>query len=160
MASLRPQQTKLSEKPSSESVANSKKTRAKVRKGTFILSLILAACAFIYRPPKPTLPYAYAVCCRRGNCIVTVDDLDTRVECIGVYGNKIVDTGERKLLKKRWGQTAPKSQWAVRYIEPGTIMVPGLSGMKQVLSNVHIVDHNAMLSYRFTCSYSGVWCYS
>lgn len=74
------------------------------------------------------LPNSYVVCCRRGNCIVTVDEADTRVECMAIHGSKIVDTGPRKTLKKRWSKTAPLAEWAVRYVESGTIVVPGLSG--------------------------------
>ncbi|KAF9264200.1 hypothetical protein L218DRAFT_1028925 [Marasmius fiardii PR-910] len=85
----------------------------------------------------------YALCSSEGNKIYTVDDKNSVVQCIVVHRSRIFDTGSLEQVTQRWkhSETASLAIQApldVRYLKPGSIVVPGLSD-----SHAHILEYGA-----------------
>jgi hypothetical protein len=118
----------------------------------FLVSVALCAVAiFLYTVQQPPLPESYAVCSRTGNRLYTVDDEGSQVQCLAVHNSLILATGslgERSLPIRVLGLTKVaddvKGHWSnhndalgnmvrppllVRYIDEGSIIIPGMSGM-------------------------------
>ena len=124
--------------------------------GRYLLVLVsLSISAFIflrtsYAPPEP--PSSYALCSPDGANIYTVDPAAPRVQCVVIDGDTFVDTGslgqvlpshEKFLsclpcaagdIQTRWGgadrtdQDAAARTVVFRFLKPGAVMVPGLTG--------------------------------
>ncbi|KZT19709.1 hypothetical protein NEOLEDRAFT_1141709 [Neolentinus lepideus HHB14362 ss-1] len=109
-----------------------------------LLSLTLTSIVVVFRPTSNDLPASYAICSRDGNGIYTVDAQNTRVQCMVVRGATIIDTGSLDAIKTRWSDAVSESNPAgnddleVRYIQRGSIIVPGLSD-----SHAHMLEYGA-----------------
>ncbi|RDX40455.1 hypothetical protein OH76DRAFT_1412962 [Lentinus brumalis] len=78
---------------------------------------------------------SYALCSRKGAQIYTVDPRHPRTECLVVRGEKFVSTGSIGHILSHW-QEASTGRLQVRYLEPGQIVVPGMSD-----SHTHVLEY-------------------
>lgn len=116
-------------------------------------SVLLSVAAFLAsKNSKTSLSESYAICSRAGEKIYTVDEAGSHVQCLAIHKSEIVDTGflgeNVPLLSKlskshrqpsaeiqeRWNSTGGniRSPLAIRYIDEGSIIVPGMSGRYNV----------------------------
>jgi hypothetical protein len=117
-----------------------------------ILVPILVLSIYIYFTSQSStaLSDTYALCSRDGNNIYTVDEKNSRTQCIVVHGSYIVDTGTLRKscaslsasepltpaaedVQEHWHSLSlqgipPMTSLEVRYIKQGAIVLPGLSG--------------------------------
>lgn len=100
----------------------------------------------------------YTICSNSKN-IYTVDKSKPRVECISVYGSKIMDTGssdeiENRILEKK-SKFIPSQvlkflhRRNLRYIDLGSIIVPGLSD-----AHGHVLEYGSMKQLPLTTTTS------
>lgn len=114
----------------------------------FTIALGILACLMATKHiSSPTLPKTYALCSKQPNGVYTVDQHNSQTQCIVIQGGYIVDTGSLgescyllssfffaisllDFIKLHWhkSNTAPQPLLPIRYIAPGAIIVPGLSG--------------------------------
>jgi outer membrane protein assembly factor BamB len=106
--------------------------------------VIVSGIAFFPKRDGGDLPTSYALCSRTGKGVYTVDAKNSQQQCLVVHEERIVDTGDlgefcvgpyRVLLmpsiddvQKRWNVKAGSTKLPVRYIDSGSIVVPGMSG--------------------------------
>jgi hypothetical protein len=129
---------------------------------SYVLQIIvLASLAFsallLYYPMSPkSLSTSYALCSRDGLHIYTVDDENTRVQCLVVHKAHVVDTGSlgkdlitpsfldlilrAEEVQRRWRSSpfivqdastfedTSRSELPIHFLNRGAIVVPGLSG--------------------------------
>jgi predicted amidohydrolase YtcJ len=88
---------------------------------------------------------AYALCSREGHQVYTVNDHNEVAQCIAVYQDKILATGDLEYVQKRWAALATSSNdlslqghLAIHYLKPGSAVIPGLSD-----SHAHILEYGA-----------------
>jgi hypothetical protein len=120
-----------------------------------ILSILCLA--YVSRKERTPLPDAYALCSRSGSHIYTVDPDYPRAQCMVVQGSYIVDVGTMGMwpyntvltyrnaaldeVHHRWESSIlaieaaikrahPKPRLVTRFIESGSIVVPGISGKR------------------------------
>lgn len=76
--------------------ANAKETAATVFK-ILLGSIFLAFVTWLYYTSggakTTTLPESYVLCSHHGSAIYTVDDDDSKVDCLAVHGSRILHTG-------------------------------------------------------------------
>ncbi|KAI9442272.1 amidohydrolase family-domain-containing protein [Lactarius indigo] len=112
-----------------------------------ILSLLCLA--YVSRQEPTLLPDAYALCSRSGAHIYTVDPDYPRAQCMVVQGSYIVDVGAIDEVHRRWESSIlaieaaikrahPKPRLVTRFIESGSIVVPGISD-----SHAHMLEYGA-----------------
>ena len=103
---------------------------------------------------SPSLASSYILCSPPGTQhIYTVDHDDSKVECMAVHGDLIVDTGARGMshepitpFRTPAHGSFPPADLADRYsyklihIKPGAIVVPGLTGKSTPLPPYHITN--------------------
>ncbi|KAH7915226.1 amidohydrolase family-domain-containing protein [Hygrophoropsis aurantiaca] len=101
----------------------------------FLTSCALSA-AWLFSPTTVSpSPASYAICSRKGSAVYTVDEDNSVVQCLVIQQSFIVDTGSLG----RWlsgNYSGPALQ--VRYINDGSIIVPGMSD-----SHAHILEYGA-----------------
>ncbi|THH07934.1 hypothetical protein EW145_g3049 [Phellinidium pouzarii] len=132
----------------SESASSATPGRHSHRPVTLILAVlcVLGLSLLIRRRPS-SLPKTYALCSREGN-IYTVDDINTRTECIVVHHSQILSVGTLDETRKRFGdaeKTGPvanalrlrafKNGLKFYFVEPGHIVVPGLAD-----AHAHLIE--------------------
>ena len=147
-------------------VAPKPSARLSYRVCIFLASVALSSALFLLSSKQQqVLPESYVLCSRAGNRIYTVDDAGSQVQCLTVHKSQIVATGSlgegfltkfcvAKLtgspdeVKEHWNdhvfnvQTADSSgntsrpPLLVRYIDRGSIVVPGMSGMSVLKFNI------------------------
>ncbi|RDX40454.1 hypothetical protein OH76DRAFT_1490256 [Lentinus brumalis] len=85
------------------------------------------------------LPDAYALCSREGAQpqIYTVDPENPRAHCLLVHGDKFLSAGSLDHVQSSWHETSA-GRLQVRYLEPGQMVVPGLSD-----SHGHVLEYGA-----------------
>ncbi|TFK83915.1 hypothetical protein K466DRAFT_497548 [Polyporus arcularius HHB13444] len=85
------------------------------------------------------LPDAYALCSREGAHpqIYTVDPENPRAQCLLVHGDKFLSAGSLDHVQSSWHETSA-GRLQVRYLEPGQMVVPGLSD-----SHGHVLEYGA-----------------
>lgn len=144
--------------PTSEHPASTSSQPSSGRASKLFLGLIsLAISSYfaydkLYTASRSPLQDSYALCSRRGAQIYTVDPSSPRVQCISVHESKFMAAGSigtyppeppsaedlsldqcRSSLssiddvRSRWSQMS-NDQLQIRHLEPGQIVVPGLSG--------------------------------
>ncbi|KAH9083588.1 amidohydrolase family-domain-containing protein [Lactarius deliciosus] len=112
-----------------------------------ILSILCLA--YVSRQEPTSLPDAYALCSRSGAHIYTVDPHYPRAQCMVVQGSHIVDVGAIDDVHRRWESSIlaieaaikrahPKPRLVTRFIESGSIVVPGISD-----SHAHMLEYGA-----------------
>ncbi|KAN0134017.1 Amidohydrolase family domain containing protein [Lactarius tabidus] len=112
-----------------------------------ILSILCLA--YVSRRERTPLPDAYALCSRSGSHIYTVDPDYPRAQCMVVQGSYIVDVGTMDEVHRRWESSIlaieaaikrahPKPRLVTRFIESGSIVVPGISD-----SHAHMLEYGA-----------------
>ncbi|KAI0702541.1 amidohydrolase family-domain-containing protein [Earliella scabrosa] len=90
------------------------------------------------REHHAALADSYALCSREGaHQIYSVDPENPRPQCLSVHGDKFLFTGSLDHVQSRWHETSA-GRLQVRYLEPGQIVVPGLSD-----SHTHILEYGA-----------------
>ncbi|PSR72158.1 hypothetical protein PHLCEN_2v11950 [Hermanssonia centrifuga] len=104
-------------------------------------SVIVSTYLFLrYYPTHDSLPTSYALCSREGAKIYTVDSTVPNVQCIVVHNSNFVDVGPLEEVRRRWSATSRNSTalraLPIRYIEPGAIVVPGITD-----SHAHILEY-------------------
>ncbi|KAH8107827.1 amidohydrolase family-domain-containing protein [Cristinia sonorae] len=91
-----------------------------------------------FATPALALPSSYALCSQEGlRSIYTVDSKNSRAQCLVVRGSRFEDVGFLEDIQDRWSKGEPLD---VRYIDSGSIVVPGLSD-----SHGHILEYGASL---------------
>ncbi|KAI0692540.1 amidohydrolase family-domain-containing protein [Cerioporus squamosus] len=78
---------------------------------------------------------SYALCSREGAQIYTVDPENPRAQCLTVRGDTFVSTGSLEHILSHWQETSTRPL-QVRYLEPGQIVVPGMSD-----SHTHVLEY-------------------
>ncbi|KAI0266689.1 amidohydrolase family-domain-containing protein [Gloeopeniophorella convolvens] len=112
-----------------------------------ILSILYLA--YASKRDRTPLPDAYALCSPTGANIYTVDPDHPRVQCMVVQGSYIVDVGTIDDVHRRWDNSIlaieaaikrahPKPRLVTRFIESGSIVVPGMSD-----SHAHMLEYGA-----------------
>lgn len=131
---------------------------------------VTSGIAFISKRDGGDLPTSYALCSRTGKGVYTVDAKNTQQQCLVVHEERIVDTGYLGELfldalcllltlladdvQKRWNIKRDNGKLPIRYIDSGSIVVPGMSG-----SCLQFVHHNQLsFRLRFTLSHPRIWC--
>ncbi|KAH9998500.1 amidohydrolase family-domain-containing protein [Russula compacta] len=117
----------------------------------YVTSAILSILCLTYvgGRDRTRLPDAYALCSRSGTHIYTVDPDYPRAQCMVVQGSHIVDVGAIDEVHRRWESSIlaieaaikrahPKPRLATRFIESGSIVVPGISD-----SHAHMLEYGA-----------------
>ncbi|KDQ57712.1 hypothetical protein JAAARDRAFT_35398 [Jaapia argillacea MUCL 33604] len=120
----------------------SPKTIVLVLLGSVLISLVLVS----YRSSTKTLPESYALCSHEEDGIYTVDGEDSRVQCLVVHQAQVFDRGSLDDVKLRWKNAVKRGQVTdassanleIRFINPGSIVVPGLSD-----SHAHILEYGS-----------------
>ena len=143
----------------------------------FILAASLALSVttlllYLHNFHSPSLPSSYILCSPPGaQQIYTVDHDDSKVECMTVHGDFIIDTGAHgmshepiSLFKLPVRGSFPPadltdrySSYKLIYIKPGAIVVPGLTGKSTPLPQYHITIFFIFRSRRFAPSRSRIW---
>ncbi|KAH8119361.1 amidohydrolase family-domain-containing protein [Phellopilus nigrolimitatus] len=113
-------------------------------------SILLATASWMHTTSveDDTLPESYALCSPDGRAIYTVDDNDSKVQCLLVHGDRIFETGslsevtEKWIMKKQELHDAELAAFEVplniKYIPTGSIVVPGMSD-----SHGHTLEYGA-----------------
>lgn len=131
---------------------------------------VVSGIAFISKRDEGDLPASYALCSRTGKGVYTVDAKNTQQQCLVVHEERIVDTGYLGQLflgalcvlltlladdiQKRWNIKRDNVKLPIRYIDSGSIVIPGMSG-----SCLQIVPHNQLsFRFRFTLPHPRIWC--
>lgn len=145
-------------------------TRGFILAASLALSITLLLCLRNFHSPSPSS--SYILCSPLGTQqIYTVDHDNSKVECMTVRGDFIVDTGARgmshepiSLFKTPVHGSFPLADLTDRYssyklihVKPGAIVVPGLTGKSALPSTV---SHHRFLNTpprRFPRSRPGVW---
>ncbi|KAI9458558.1 amidohydrolase family-domain-containing protein [Russula earlei] len=117
----------------------------------YVASAVLSilCLAYVGGRERTLLPDAYALCSRSGAHIYTVDPEYPRAQCMVVQGSHIVDVGAIDEVHRRWElsilaieaaikRAHPKPRLTTRFIESGSIIVPGISD-----SHAHMLEHGA-----------------
>ncbi|PCH43503.1 hypothetical protein WOLCODRAFT_75587 [Wolfiporia cocos MD-104 SS10] len=115
----------------------------------YILLLSLAFSLYFILPlhSPQLLPHTYALCSPSGANIYTVDNRVPRAQCLVVHGSHFLDVGSLEEVQERWATRVAtaytnipeSSPIDVRYLQPGQIVLPGLSD-----SHAHILEYGAM----------------
>ncbi|TFK70067.1 hypothetical protein BDN72DRAFT_767082 [Pluteus cervinus] len=100
----------------------------------------------MYAPQDTTHPPAYALCSSDGQNIYTVDEHNSRVQCILVSGPHVIKTGSIEEVTAWWSQKSsngddpqdPASPLRIHSIPPGSMVVPGLTD-----SHCHVLEYGA-----------------
>ncbi|KAK7057396.1 putative amidohydrolase YtcJ [Favolaschia claudopus] len=79
----------------------------------------------------------YALCSSEAK-VYTVDAQNSQTQCIVVAEGHIASTGSLEEIQLHWKSQVPHSELQVRYIPPGSIIVPGLSD-----AHGHILEYGA-----------------
>ncbi|GLB37251.1 putative amidohydrolase family protein [Lyophyllum shimeji] len=120
---------------------------ASARTRQFLISaivLLLSAYLFIDPQSMKSAAGSYALCSRDGDKVYTVDAQNSQTQCIVVQGAYIVDRGSLQHVTNRWNRfslnklISRRASVETRFIEPGAIIVPGLSD-----SHGHILEYGA-----------------
>lgn len=123
------------------------------------VALLCVAFLLYTKPQQLPLSEPYVLCSRTGNQIYTVDDTGSRVQCLAVHNSQIAATGSLgesffilrhcimglisspEQVQEHWNnldftiQTTDTSRnmtrppFLVRYIDEGSIVIPGMSGI-------------------------------
>ncbi|THH07935.1 hypothetical protein EW145_g3048 [Phellinidium pouzarii] len=114
-----------------------------------------------------SLPESYALCSKEGN-IYTVDDTNPRADCIVVHHSRILSVGTLHETKNRYrnaGKISPlakalkpivKSGFRFYFVEPGHIVVPGLTD-----AHAHLIEHGFKRNLEVdNCSPTEFYCIS
>ncbi|CCM04368.1 uncharacterized protein FIBRA_06541 [Fibroporia radiculosa] len=108
-----------------------------------VISLTLSLGYFLLPSRLATTPPdSYALCSPDGNNIFTAHDAHPRVQCLVVHGSRFADAGSLHEVQHRWPRSVGEnttSPLRVHFIQPGQIVVPGLSD-----SHAHILEYGAM----------------
>ncbi|TRM69760.1 amidohydrolase family-domain-containing protein [Schizophyllum amplum] len=107
---------------------------------------LAVSCIAIYISKQaPLKDGPYALCSREGKNIYTVDQENSRVQCIVVDGAYVVDSGSLHEVTVRWHDTAARAatpsthaKLPVRFIPPGGIVIPGFTD-----AHAHILEYGA-----------------
>jgi hypothetical protein len=117
-------------------------SRTKVLVGAVV---VFSAIAFLPRRDSGKLPSSYALCSRSGKGIYTVDANNSQQQCLVVHEEHFVDTGNLSEISphsfwpptltlptlddvlERWNVKGSE-KLPVRYIDNGSIVIPGISG--------------------------------
>lgn len=148
-----------------------------------LLLSALATSVFLYQTTSITTSGSYALCSREGQHIYTVDETNSRAQCVVVHDSHIVNTGSlgwsscqsrspllsfliliAEDVKKRWNsfpltlqeisQYLLRPPLTIRYIKEGSIVVPGLSGLHSLTPSIL---SNLISQSRFSRSHSRIW---
>ena len=145
-------------------------TRRFILAASLALSVTLLLCLRSFHSPSP--PSSYLLCSPPGTQqIYTVDHHDSKVECMAVHGDFIIDTGARgmsheliSLLETPVHGSFPPADLTDRYssyklihIKLGAIVVPGLTGKSTLPSTTSHHHFLHIPSHRFARPRSGVW---
>lgn len=111
----------------------------------FVFTLLGAVWAAIRSSTQGSGPYA--ICSQDGKRIYTVDEHNSKVQCVVVQGPHILDTGSLLEVNERWGASPNQSTitrfltkpvLSVQYLPPGAVVVPGITD-----SHAHILEYGA-----------------
>ncbi|KAF9222618.1 hypothetical protein BS17DRAFT_783144 [Gyrodon lividus] len=109
------------------------------RNSIIFLSLASSLALWLCLGGPVVLSSSYAVCSRTSAKVYTVDDNNLTVQCLVVHDAFIVDTGSLEDVSARWNAAnLSTSKLQVRFIDDGSIVVPGLSD-----SHAHILEYGA-----------------
>ncbi|KAJ6558569.1 amidohydrolase family-domain-containing protein [Mycena vulgaris] len=106
--------------------------------------LFFASNLSTFRAPSASLDYLtqYALCSSDPSKVYTVDAQNSRTQCILVENGYILNTGTLAEVQLHWtnlrNDGASHSNLQIRYIPPGSILVPGLSD-----AHGHILEYGA-----------------
>ncbi|KAJ3798626.1 amidohydrolase family-domain-containing protein [Lentinula aff. detonsa] len=116
----------------------------------FLVVALSVAAFFLVRGPLGWQSNSsYVLCSPEGTQkIYTVDNANSRVQCILINDAVIIHTGSLAQVLQQWQNSSTRSKLTfkyynappVRYIQPGAIVVPGLSD-----SHAHILEYGATL---------------
>ncbi|KAH8119350.1 amidohydrolase family-domain-containing protein [Phellopilus nigrolimitatus] len=116
-------------------------------------SALLATASWMYTSSveDDALQESYALCSPNGRAIYTVDDNNSKVQCLLVHNDRILETGSFDEVTEKWDttrkqqtvlnaelQTAVKVPLRIKYIPTGSIVVPGMSD-----SHGHTLEYGA-----------------
>ncbi|KAJ7497125.1 amidohydrolase family-domain-containing protein [Mycena latifolia] len=94
--------------------------------------------------PSASLDYfaPYALCSSDPSKVYTVDAQNSQTQCILVENGYVLNTGTLEEVHLHWnnrsGHSASRSELQIRYIPPGSIVVPGLSD-----AHGHLLEYGA-----------------
>ncbi|OCH90259.1 hypothetical protein OBBRIDRAFT_793498 [Obba rivulosa] len=112
-----------------------------VASASLLISLLTV---IIYRRcvSSTTLSSSYALCTPNGANIYTVDDKNSKVQCLVVRNSHFVDAGPLYDVQRRWSDLMASEnvteELQVRYTGPQEIVVPGLTD-----SHAHVLEYGA-----------------
>ncbi|KAJ4468274.1 amidohydrolase family-domain-containing protein [Lentinula aciculospora] len=115
----------------------------------FLVGVLSIAAFFLFRGPLSwQSDSTYVICSPDGTeKIYTVDNTNSHVQCMLINNAVITHTGSLGYVQQQWQDSANESilkifrtSPPVRYIQPGAIVVPGLSD-----SHAHILEYGATL---------------
>jgi hypothetical protein len=118
--------------------------------GLVVVSLTMSLILFKLYPSESEQEHfvpSYALCSPDGRHIYTVDQSNTRVQCLVVHKSLIFDAGSLSTVvfcsshkcscslpltedvTHHWEEYSAGLPLSIHYLEPGSIVVPGISGM-------------------------------
>lgn len=156
-------------------VLNPRPTTSATRGFILAASLALSVTLLFYLRNFHSSPLAspHILCSPPGTQqIYTVDHGNSKVECMAVHGDFIIDTGARGMSHEPINQfkipvhgsfppadlTNRYSSYKLIHIKPGAIVVPGLTGKSTLPSTISHYRFLSIPSRRFPRPRPGVWC--